>query len=124
MTVVDDFSRFAWTYFLKKKSDVPAVFAVFLAGIRAQGTPFIVECLRSDNGKEFTKGEFVTLQDHHRIRREYTPVDSPKYDGVVERRCPSLRGRDGVLPGGSPPVRRRASAADRASMGGSVRARE
>ena len=28
----------------------------------------------------------MTLLDDHRIRREYTPVDSPKYDGVVERR--------------------------------------
>ena len=63
-----------------------AVFAGFLANIRAQGTPSIVERLRSDNGTEFTKGEFVTLLDYHRIRREYTPVDSPEYDGVVERR--------------------------------------
>ena len=56
----------------------------------------------------------MTLLDHHRIRREYTPVDSPKYDGVVERRIALvLRGRDGVLPGGSPSVRRRAFAADR-----------
>ena len=86
MMIVDDFSRFGWTYFLKEKSDVPAVFAGFLADIRAQGTPSIVEFLRSDNGTEFTKGEFVTLLDHHRIRREYTPGDSPKYDGVVERR--------------------------------------
>ena len=86
MMIVDDFCRFGWTYFLKEKSDVPAVFAGFLADIRAQGTPSIVECLRSDNGTEFNKGEFVTLLDHHRIRRENTPVVSPKYDGVVERR--------------------------------------
>ena len=65
---------------------MPAVFAGFLADTRAQGTPSVVECLRSDNGTEFTKGEFVTPLDHHRIRREYTPVDSPKYDGVVGRR--------------------------------------
>ena len=65
---------------------MPAVFAGFLAGIRARGTPPIVECLRSDSGAEFTKGEFVALLNPHRVRREYTPVDSPKYDGVVERR--------------------------------------
>ena len=28
----------------------------------------------------------MTLLNHHTIRQEYTPVDSPKYDGVVERR--------------------------------------
>ena len=43
MTIVVDFSRFEWTYFLKEKSDVPAVFAGFLADIRAQGIPSIVE---------------------------------------------------------------------------------
>ena len=86
MMIVGGFSRFGWTYFLKEKSDVPAVFAGFLADIRAQGTPSIVKGLRSDNGTEFTNGEFVMLLDHHRIRREYTPVDSPKYDGFVERR--------------------------------------
>ena len=50
MMIVDDFSRFGWTYFLKEKSDVPAVFTGFLADIRAEGTSTIVECLRSDNG--------------------------------------------------------------------------
>ena len=72
MIIADDCYRFGWTYFLKEKSDVPAVFAVCLADIRAQGTPSIAEYLRSDNGTEFTKGEFVTLLDHHRIPREYT----------------------------------------------------
>ena len=86
MMIVDDFSRFEWTYLLKEKSDVPAVFAGFLADIRARGTLSIVEGLCADNGTEFTKGEFVTLLDHHRIRRKYTPVDYPKYDRVVKRR--------------------------------------
>ena len=45
-----------------------------------------MKCLRSDNGTEFTKGGFVPLLDHRRIRRQYTPLDSRKYDGVVERR--------------------------------------
>ena len=86
MMILDDFSRFGWTYLLKEKSDVPAVFAGFLADIRAKGTPSTVECLRSDNRTGFTEGDLVTLLDHHRTRREYTQVDSPKYDGVVERR--------------------------------------
>ena len=68
MMIVDDFPRFVCIYFLKEKSDVPDVFTGFLADIRAHGTPSVVECLRSDNGTEFTKGEFVTLLEHHRIR--------------------------------------------------------
>lgn len=83
MMMVDDCSRFSWSYFVKKKSDVPAVFASFLTDIRAQGTPS--PGLRSDNGTDLTNQEFVALLDHHSIRREYTPVDSPKHDNVAER---------------------------------------
>ena len=35
LMIVDDFSRFGWTYFLKELSDVPAVFAGFLVDIWA-----------------------------------------------------------------------------------------
>ena len=86
MMIVDDYSRMGWPYFLKRKSDVPMAFAGFLADVNAKGVPSIVECIRSDNGTEFTKPEFVALLNERGIRREYTPVNSPKHDGVVERR--------------------------------------
>ena len=86
MMIVDDYSRMGWPYFLKRKSDVPVAFAGFLADINAKGVPSIVECLRSDNGTEFVKPEFVAMLNARGIRREYTPVGSPKHDGVVERR--------------------------------------
>lgn len=84
MMIVDDFSRIAWPYFLKKKSAVPAVFARFLLGILAQGTPSTVKRLDSDNRTQCTNQEFVALPDHHRIRCECTPVDSSKHNGVAE----------------------------------------
>ncbi|CAM9987322.1 unnamed protein product, partial [Laminaria digitata] len=86
MMIVDDFSRLGWSYFMKKKSDAASVFATFLADIRADGCPSVVECVRSDNDTEFLSAEFVAMLDSHGIRREYTPVASPKHDGVVERR--------------------------------------
>ena len=64
---------------------MPVVFAGFLADIRARGTPSVVECLRSENSVELSKGESVAPLNHHRIRREYTPIDSPNYSGVVAR---------------------------------------
>ncbi|CAN0527058.1 unnamed protein product, partial [Laminaria digitata] len=85
MMIVDDYSRLGWPYFLKRKSDVPAAFAGFLADINATGVPSIVESVRSDNGTEFVTREFVEMLDRRGIRREYTPVNSPKDNGVVER---------------------------------------
>ena len=61
-------------------------FEGFLADINAKGVPSIVECLRSGNGTEFVKPEFVTMLNRYGIRCEYTPVGSPKHDGVVEQR--------------------------------------
>ena len=82
--IVDDYSLLGWPYFMKRKSDVPKVFAGFLADINAKGHR--CECLRSDNGSEFVKPEFAAMLNHHGIRREHTPVGSHKHDGVVERR--------------------------------------
>ena len=73
MIIVDDYSRMGWPYFLKRMSDVPMAFAGFLADVNAKGVPSIVDCIRSDNGTEFTKPEFVALLNERRIRREYTP---------------------------------------------------
>ena len=86
MIIVDDYSRMGWPYFLNRKSDVPMAFVGLLADIIARGTPSIVECIRSDNDTEYTKPKFVALFNNRGICREYTPVNPPKHDGVVERR--------------------------------------
>ena len=61
------------------------------------------------------------------ILREYTPVGSPKHDGVVERRIAmtlelatasrDAGACDGVPPGGPRSVRRREDGADATPMG-------
>ena len=56
MLVKDDFSRYAWVYFLKHKSDAADAFRKFLADVRAGGVPSKVEIVRSDNGGEFFGG--------------------------------------------------------------------
>ena len=54
MLVKDDYSRHAWVYFLKHKSDSGDVFGKFLADARAGGVPSKVEIVRSDNGGSFS----------------------------------------------------------------------
>ena len=70
--------------FFKRYSDVPMAFAGFLADINARGTVSIFDCIRSDNGTEFTKPEFVASLNDCGIHREYTLVNSPEHDGLVE----------------------------------------
>ena len=85
MLVKDDFSRYAWVYFLKHKSDAANAFRKFLADVRADGVPSKVEIVRSDNGGEFFGGEFGEVCKQFCIKQEFTNADSPKQSGVVER---------------------------------------
>ena len=61
MLVKDDFSRYAWVYFLKHKSDAVDAFRKFLADVRADGVPSKVETVRSYNGGEFFGGKVVEV---------------------------------------------------------------
>ena len=57
MTLIDDFLRKVWVYFLKKKSEVFSRFKVWKAKVeKEQG--WSVKCLKSDNNGEFTSREF------------------------------------------------------------------
>ena len=85
MLVKDDYSRRAWVYFLKLKSDSGNEFRKFLADARADGVLSKVEIVRSDNGGVFFGGEFGEVCKHHCIKQEFTNADSPKQNGVVER---------------------------------------
>ena len=85
MLVNDDYSRHAWVYFLKHKSNSGDVFRKFLADARADGVPSKVEIVRSGNGGEFFGGEFGELCTQHCIEQEFTNADSPKQNGLVER---------------------------------------
>ena len=61
MIVKDDFTRRSWMYFLRSKSDAGSAFRSFLASVRFDGIPSLVEIVRSDNGGEFFGGEFASV---------------------------------------------------------------
>ena len=85
LIVRDDSTRFTRVYFLGKKSDAASAFELFLAEVRADGTPPAVMAVTSDNGGEFSGGDFGKLRRKRGIKQEFMPADSPKYNGVAER---------------------------------------
>ena len=85
LIVRDDCTRFTRVYFLRHKSDAVSAFESFLAEVRADSTPSTVMAVRSDNGREFFGGGFGELCRKRGIKQEFTPADSPKYNGVAER---------------------------------------
>ena len=78
-------TRFTRVCFLRHKSDAASAFESFLAEVRADGTQSAVIAVQSDSGREFFGGAFGELYRKRGIIQEFTPADSPKYNGVAER---------------------------------------
>ena len=88
---IDDHSRRTWIYFLKTKSEVFKRFQEFRALVETQ-TSRKIKSLRSDNGGEYTLGEFVDYCAEAGIRRELTVPYNPQQNGVAERKNRSIGG--------------------------------
>jgi len=57
VTFIDDFLRYVWIYFMKKKSETFSKFKEFKEVAEVEVGKEI-HCLRSDNGGEYTLDEF------------------------------------------------------------------
>ncbi|KAH9782975.1 hypothetical protein KPL71_009140 [Citrus sinensis] len=84
VTFIDDYSRRCWVYPIKKKSDVFLVFKEYKARLELESSKKI-KCLRTDNGGEYTDGEFLAFCKQEGIQRQFTVAYAPQQNGVAER---------------------------------------
>ncbi|KAH9734074.1 Integrase catalytic domain-containing protein [Citrus sinensis] len=84
VTFIDDYSRRCWVYTIKKKSDVFPVFKEYKARVELESGKKI-KCLRTDNGGEYTDGEFLVFCKREGIQRQFTVAYTPQQNGVAER---------------------------------------
>ena len=68
MMFIDYFTRMAWVFFLKEKSEAFDKFKDFKTLVENE-TEAKIKCLRSDNGGEFTSDEFDIFCETHGIKR-------------------------------------------------------
>ena len=68
MIFIDDFTRKAWVYFLKEKSEAFNNFKAFKTLVENE-IGVKIKCLRSDNGGEFTSKAFYFFYETHGIKR-------------------------------------------------------
>jgi transposase InsO family protein len=85
ITLIDDFSRKGWVYFLKHKNDALTVFKQWKALVENH-TGRKIRKLRTDNRLEFCNDEFDSLCADHGIARHKTISGTPQQNGVAERR--------------------------------------
>nr|KAJ0214248.1 hypothetical protein LSAT_V11C400220480 [Lactuca sativa] len=84
LVVVDEFTRFTWVVFLKKKSHVAQE---ILSLIRKNETltGLKVKQLRSDHGTEFRNSTLEEFCDHKGIGQNFSAPRTPQQNGVAER---------------------------------------
>ena len=83
LVIVDDWSGYKWTYFVKSVTDRTEVFKRFLRVQCRQMTHHPVRCVRTDGGPDFATA-FSGLLAHTGIIHEQTPADSSETNGVAE----------------------------------------
>jgi hypothetical protein len=92
LLLVDDKSDRSWSFFLKKKSDLQDTVMTFLRDMAKKGTP--VSFIRCDNAGENKSLKTAISKDSFvKTEFEFTPRDSPQYNGRVERAFADLWNR-------------------------------
>nr|GEV88923.1 retrovirus-related Pol polyprotein from transposon TNT 1-94 [Tanacetum cinerariifolium] len=86
LVIVDDYSRYTWTRFLKDKTEAFDQFEIFSRKIQNQLGCSIVS-IRTDHGREFDNevqyGEFCNING---ITYNFLALRTPQSNGVVERK--------------------------------------
>ncbi|KAG3232401.1 hypothetical protein PI124_g22516 [Phytophthora idaei] len=84
VTFVDDYSRFVYVYFMRKKSEVLEHFKTFKAEVEKQQVESI-RILRTDNGGEYCGNEFARFLRQEGIVHQTGVPYSPQQNGLAKR---------------------------------------
>jgi len=87
--IVDDYSRFTWTFFLTLKSEAFKAFKKFEKLVQNE-KDLKIKILRSDHGGEFKNESFEKFCDENGILHNFSRPRTPQQNGVVERKNRSL----------------------------------
>uniref|UniRef100_A0A2N9G021 Integrase catalytic domain-containing protein n=1 Tax=Fagus sylvatica TaxID=28930 RepID=A0A2N9G021_FAGSY len=85
LVLVDDFTKFTWTFFLKHKSDTYQIFTQFQAMVNTQFS-LPIKVLRTDCGGEFTSNAFNQFCANKGIIHQLSCPHTPQQNGVAERK--------------------------------------
>nr|GEX27175.1 retrovirus-related Pol polyprotein from transposon TNT 1-94 [Tanacetum cinerariifolium] len=84
LVIVDDYSRYTWTYFLRSKDETPKVLINFLKLVQ-RGLQAQVRIVRTDKGTEFFNQTLHAYFAADGIHHQTSVARTPEQNGVVER---------------------------------------
>nr|GEU28951.1 hypothetical protein [Tanacetum cinerariifolium] len=89
LVIVDDFSRYTWTHFLRSKDETPEVLIDFLRLVQ-RGLHAHVRTIRTDKGTEFLNKTLYAYFAAEGINHQTSVARTSEQNGVVERRNRTL----------------------------------
>ncbi|GJR40060.1 retrovirus-related pol polyprotein from transposon TNT 1-94 [Tanacetum coccineum] len=89
LVIVDDYSRYTWTHFLRSKDETPGVLIDFLTLVQ-RGLHAQVTTVRTDKGTKFLNKTLHAYFAKEGIRHETSTARTPEQNGIVERRNRTL----------------------------------
>nr|GEY92133.1 retrovirus-related Pol polyprotein from transposon TNT 1-94 [Tanacetum cinerariifolium] len=89
LVIIDDYSRYTWTYFLRSKDETPEVLIDFLRLIQ-RGLYAQVRIVRTHKGTEFLNQTLHAYFASKGIHHQMSVARTPEQNGVVERRNRTL----------------------------------
>nr|GEU98006.1 retrovirus-related Pol polyprotein from transposon TNT 1-94 [Tanacetum cinerariifolium] len=84
LVIIDDYSRYTWTLFLRSKDETLEVLKYFLTMIK-QNLQASVIFVRTDKGTEFLNKTLHTFFKEEGIEHQTSTPRTPKQNGIVER---------------------------------------
>ncbi|GJZ85107.1 retrovirus-related pol polyprotein from transposon TNT 1-94, partial [Tanacetum coccineum] len=89
LVIVDDYSRYTWTLFLRFKDETPEVLKDFLTMIQRNLQAPVIS-VRTDRGTEFLNKTLHAFFKEEGIEHQTSTPRTPEQNGVVERRNRTL----------------------------------
>ncbi|GJV88017.1 retrovirus-related pol polyprotein from transposon TNT 1-94 [Tanacetum coccineum] len=89
LVIVDDYSRYTWTLFLRSKDETPEVLKDFLTMIQRNLQAQVIS-VRTDRGTEFLNKTLHAYFKEEGIEHQTSTPRTPEQNGIVERRNRTL----------------------------------
>ncbi|GJT48960.1 retrovirus-related pol polyprotein from transposon TNT 1-94 [Tanacetum coccineum] len=89
LIIIDEYSRYTWVYFFRKKSQAPKMIMYFIRMVENQNDVKVKQ-IKTDNGTKFINHELESFCDENGISQNLSSPYTPKQNGVAERKNKTL----------------------------------
>jgi hypothetical protein len=90
LVVVDDYSRYAWVFFLEENGETFGFVRDLVWRLRNQRHGDAIRAIHSDNGSEIRNSRFETFCHDLGFEHQFSSLYTPPQNGVVERKNKTL----------------------------------